>query len=226
MKNLWIAASMLLCTAASAQTTYGLKAGFASSSFASDEMSEVEGIDMNLESRSGYYVGGFVEHKLTEKFAVQADLQYASLGGKMTGGYDDGTLNFTLSTDIAVNQILIPLSAKYYVLPSLSLSAGPFFGFRTSTKVNMSIEDTNIPAEFISEVEGEFTPLENEMERSLEKNMKSTNFGVHVGGQYTFYKGLFAEARYNIGVSNLEESSVSDTKTTMSYFQVGLGYTF
>ncbi|TXF79082.1 porin family protein [Chryseobacterium sp.] len=226
MKNLWIAASLLFCTAASAQTTYGLKAGYASSSFASDEMSEFEGIDMNLKSRSGYYVGGFVEHKLNEKFALQADVQYASLGGKMTGGYDDGTLNFTLDTDIAVNQILIPVSAKYYVTPSFSLSAGPFVGFRTSTKVEMSIKDTNIPAEFISEIEGEFTALENEMEKSLEENMKSTNFGVHVGGQYTFYKGLFAEARYNIGLSNLEESSASDSKTTMSYLQIGLGYTF
>lgn len=95
------------------ETKFGAKAGL--------NMSNYTG-DLDLDSKVGFFVGGFAEIKLTDKFAVQPELLYSVLGAKD----DNASLN--------ANYLLIPVMAKYFVTEQFSLEAGPQIGFLTSAK--------------------------------------------------------------------------------------------
>ena len=95
------------------ETKFGAKAGL--------NMSNLTG-DANTDSKVGFFVGGFAEIKLTDKFAVQPELLYSALGAKD----DNDSYN--------LNYLLVPVMAKYFVTEQLSLEAGPQIGFLMSAK--------------------------------------------------------------------------------------------
>lgn len=53
---------------------------------------------------------------------------------------------------------------------------------------------------------------------------KSMDFGLGFGAGYEMSSGLFFDARYNLGLSNISDVDGTDGKTTS--FNVGLGYRF
>ncbi len=71
----------------------------------------------------GFQVGGFAEIKLSDKFAIQPELLYSTQGANSD---DFGNLE--------LGYINIPVMAKYYVVESFSLEAGPQIGFLVSAK--------------------------------------------------------------------------------------------
>jgi opacity protein-like surface antigen len=100
------------------EVKFGIKGGVNFSTFIGD----VEDTD----SRVGYQVGTFAEIKISEKFAVQPELLYSSLGAKTD---IEGT------TLTAMNDyIVVPVMAKFYVAEAFSLEAGPQVGFLVSAK--------------------------------------------------------------------------------------------
>jgi len=120
-KVLFTAIAVLGFTFANAQegttstggTKFGAKAGL--------NMSNLTG-DAETDSKVGFFVGGFAEIKLSDKFAVQPELLYSMLGAK------DDDANWDM------NYLLIPVMAKYFVTEQLSLEAGPQIGFLMSAK--------------------------------------------------------------------------------------------
>lgn len=209
------------------QTKFGIKAGYALSKIQSEELdNSFEGLSAENKSKSGYFIGVLVEHKLTDKFALQGEVQYANLGGQFEIKFNEQGINATVQDKFDFNQIIIPISAKYFATPQLALYAGPSIAFSTGYKSDVTIKDSNIPAEFLSGAEAGFAELETQQDKAFEDELKSTNFNLFFGGEYTFYKSLFFDARYTVGLSNYEKNSVNDSKTTMNYFQVGLGYKF
>lgn len=86
------------------ETKFGLKAGvdFASmhGKFDGNSYSEDE---------TGFYAGGFADIAVSDKFHLQPELLYVSVN--------------------SINQIQIPVLAKFPVVEDLSLLAGPDFGF-------------------------------------------------------------------------------------------------
>ncbi|MEY2868216.1 MAG: hypothetical protein RIR01_640 [Bacteroidota bacterium] len=99
-----IAAVLVFGFANAQQTKFGLKAGvdFASmhGKFSGSSYSE---------SETGFYVGGFADITVSEKFHVQPELLYVSVKD--------------------LDQIQVPVLAKIPVVEDLSLLAGPDFGF-------------------------------------------------------------------------------------------------
>lgn len=67
---------------------------------------------------------------------------------------------------------------------------------------------------------------ENALEKSFDDNLKSTEFGLFLGADYNLYKGLFVDARYSFGLTNMIKNPVNDEKLKMNFFQIGLGYKF
>lgn len=226
MKKLFLVGALALFGAIDAQTTFGAKAGYALSQMNSDDEDdmEFEGIGVDKKSKSGFYVGGFVEHKLTDKFALQGELQYAELGGRYQGKLQESGYHATLNMDFKINQILVPISAKYYPTANFSLSAGPYLGFVVSNKFEAKFKDSNLPKEVIAEANAELSEYNEMFSDSFDESLQKVTFGLHVGAEYTIYKGLLIDARYNFGLSNLEKDT--NTSTKMSFFQVGLGYKF
>ena len=54
---------------------------------------------------------------------------------------------------------------------------------------------------------------------------KSLDYGLGFGAAYEMSSGLMFDARYNLGLADLNDSGTSDKITTTS-FQIGLGYRF
>lgn len=60
------------------------------------------------------------------------------------------------------------------------------------------------------------------------EGLKSTNFGLNFGAAYELPMGLFFDARYNLGVSNIAEDDpeFEDVSLKTKGFQLGIGYRF
>tara|TARA_R110000868_G_scaffold63569_1_gene191755 strand:+ start:113 stop:685 length:573 start_codon:yes stop_codon:yes gene_type:complete len=116
------------------ETKFGVKGGLNLANLAGD----IE----NNSSKIGFNVGGFVEIKVSDKFAIQPELLFSTQGTKFEADGDD--LKFNLS------YLNIPVMAKYYVANAFSLEAGPQIGFLTSAKVALGSEKEDIKEDFES----------------------------------------------------------------------------
>lgn len=216
MKKILLASALAFFAGMNAQTKFGVKAGYALSNLNSNEdMDILEGVNGGLKSKSGFYVGALVEHKLTAKFALQGEVQYANLGGKV----EVSTMGIKVTEKINLNRIVIPVTARYYATPELGLYAGPFVSFKTGTKVNIDVSGGIANQEVLS-------AGERALEKNFDDHLKSTEFGLLFGADYHVYKGLFVDARYSFGLSNMVKNPVNDEKLKMNFFQIGVGYKF
>ena len=149
------------------EARFGAKAGFASLT----AKVEFQGISATG-SESGFFVGGFADISLSDKFHFQPELLYVAVSD--------------------ANQVQIPLHAKYMINEGIGIVVGPNLAFLTDS------------------VQGQ----------------KSFNYGVDLGAEYNFGDNFVVDARYNIGLADLNDVSDSDIKYTLSGFYIGLGYKF
>lgn len=107
---------------------------------------------------------------------------------------------FSIGKDVvALNYLNVPLIGKYYVTKGLSLEAGPQIGFLLSAK-------------------NEGTDAKN--------SFKSVDYGVNVGLGYKLKSGLNFGARYNLGLSNINNINGVSDKNRNGVIQVSVGYLF
>lgn len=219
MKKILLASAIALFAGLNAQTTFGVKAGYALSKLNSNEGDfEFGGIEGGLKSKSGFYIGGLVEHKFNNKFAIQGEVEYANLGGKA----EVSLPGITVTEKMNLNRIVIPVSARYYATPELGIYAGPYVSFKTNNKVKFEMSGPNAGMTNPSGIaEGE-----RYVERYLNDTLKSTDFGLFFGADYNVYKGLFVDARYSFGLTNMIKNPVDGEKLKMNFFQLGIGYKF
>ncbi len=102
--------------------------------------------------------------------------------------------------DSKLTYLNIPLMAKYYVAEGFSLEAGPQVGFLLSAK--------NKDVDFKDEVKG-------------------IDFGINAGVGYKLDSGLNFGVRYNLGLSNINDTEdTDDFKTKNTVIQLSVGYMF
>ena len=193
------------------QIDFGVKGG----GLVSNIKTENDFFDKN---RMSFYFGGFAEYK-PSNFALNGSLEYLNTGAKK----DD-------FSNLSIRQVNLFLSGKYYLIDRLSVSAGGYVGYILGgdmeidyTKLN--IYNPNDPA-FIES--GKY---------SYDDYLQDIDFGLMAGIEFTIYKGLFVEARYMLGLTNLIkaqhltdsfDSPTVETKIESKnrVFLFGLGYKF
>lgn len=84
---------------------FGVKAGLNNSNFTGD---------LDGDAATSFYVGGFAEFSVSDKFHVQPELLYSMEG----------------ADEASVSYIKIPVMGKYYVAEGFNLQAGPYIGFK------------------------------------------------------------------------------------------------
>jgi outer membrane protein with beta-barrel domain len=181
-----------------AQTTsFGLKAGMTGSNM---KMSS-SGFTISLKTKIGFYAGAFAEVGVSEKFAVQPELFYSSMGAKMK--LSDSGQNFSATENLGY--ISLPILAKYKT-DGFSIFLGPQISYLLSAKSKDSESNSSV------DDKDEYKPIEIA--------------GV-IGAGYTFTNNLGIDARYQVGLSNLvKDNEGTDGTAKNSAFMVGLHYFF
>ena len=120
--------------------------------------------------------------------------------------YSETILGTKIEFTQALNYINIPVLAKYYVAEGFAIELGPQIGILASANANVSAG-----GESASE--------------SIKDNFETIDFALAAGFSYKFTENFFANARYNLGLSNVAKDS-GDFTLKNNVIQVGVGYKF
>ena len=215
MKKLLLVASVILMGVAvnAQETKFGVKAGYSLSTLKVDEdQDDLE--DRSTDPSHTFYVGGLVEHKFSDTFGIQGELLYSPLGGKEDYNVSEGQLYFREKTKISFGTLLIPVSAKYFITENFSVALGASFGVILSAKQKTVIDaGIGIPG----------LELEGDDDVDIKSEVNTLNIAPFLGAEFMLENGLFFDARYNYGISDL---SKSEGKVNNSFLQVGVGFKF
>lgn len=190
---------------------FGAKAGLNLS-----DLSFSHGTDPD--SKVGFHLGGFAEIGLTDKFAIQPELVFSTQGGKQeySENYSEPGYSYSYNEETKYNlsYINLPVIAKFYVIKSLALEAGPQIGFVTGAKAKY--EWTENDGGDVFSASGE---------RDFKKDIKGTDFSFNFGASYNFTDNLFAGLRYNVGLTDIEDTD-SPNEVKNSVLSLSVGYKF
>ena len=228
MKKIFIIAAMAVAgmTTANAQEfKVGAKAGFLLSNLSGPKYSETvagftETAKFNSGFRPGFHFGAFIEYGFNEKIWVEAGVDYAFQGAKLKSfeSTGDPKVNLKSSSKWATQQLNIPLWFKYDI-NGFRPKVGVNLGFLTKTKLELELENNTDPNEKVS--------------YSLTPN-KKFDFGLGFGAEYNLPMGLFFDATFNLGLTELSNKEYSKDGETLlpsmkfknRVFQIGVGYKF
>lgn len=228
MKKIFIIAAMAVAgmTTANAQEfKVGAKAGFLLSNLSGPKYSETvagftETAKFNSGFRPGFHFGAFIEYGFNEKIWVEAGVDYAFQGAKLKSFELTGEpkVNLKSSSKWATQQLNIPLWFKYDI-NGFRPKVGVNLGFLTKTKLELELENNTDPNEKVS--------------YSLTPN-KKFDFGLGFGAEYNLPMGLFFDATFNLGLTELSNKEYSKDGETLlpsmkfknRVIQIGVGYKF
>jgi hypothetical protein len=223
MKKMVLGAlAVLTFSMAGAQTArFGVKGGLNVSTLAGD-------VD-DANPKIGAHIGGLVEIRITNKFAVQPELLLSLQGAKSTYSEFSSDYSYTSENKINLTYLNVPVMAKFYVIPSLSLEAGPQLGILVSAKNKFS--ETENDNGFVTT----FSSTDD-----VKGGLKSIDASFNFGASYYFTKNIFVEARFCIGIANIDENGgyyrvdngngnvyrYGGPSVTNNVFQASFGYRF
>lgn len=187
---------------------FGVKAGLALANWSTSEPL-FEGYP--LKSKAGFVFGVFSNIGLAKNFSFQPEVLYIQKGSKVniTEGEVTGTVWFN------ADYLEIPLLLMYSfqkedskLIPSIF--AGPFIGFNLSAKEKIKIPGEEYTYDFKDEI-------------------KNVEYGVTVGlglAKKMSRLTLHADIRYDLGLSNIAETTEGDfsIKNRTWLFMVGIGF--
>ena len=227
MKKIFIIAAMAVAgisTANAQEFKVGAKAGFLLSNLSGPKYSETvagftETAKFNSGFRPGFHFGAFIEYGFNEKIWVEAGVDYAFQGAKLKSFELTGEpkVNLKSSSKWATQQLNIPLWFKYDI-NGFRPKVGVNLGFLTKTKLELELENNTDPNDKVS--------------YSLTPN-KKFDFGLGFGAEYNLPMGLFFDATFNLGLTELSNKEKNDDGTYSEggkfknrVFQIGVGYKF
>ncbi len=188
---------------------FGVKGGLNMANITGDN---TEGTSMKM----GGVGGVFMCYKITEIFAIQPEIFFSMKGTKMDFVEEIDGEDVTIETSMKLNYIEIPLLFKVN-LPTEGaikpmLYAGPALGILMTAKVSGEAEGVSVDVDIKDEV-------------------KSTDIGILAGAGvgYQMENGgmLSLEARYEIGMTSIDNSAAADNvKNGVISIMVGYGFAF
>lgn len=203
---------------AAQKVTFGAKAGF--------NLATLTGDVEDMKSLPGYHVGAIADIQLTEKFSIQPELLYSLEGGKSSLYYKDEFSLLDTKEEVKLGYLNLPVMAKYNVIDGLSLEMGPQIGYLLHAKSHYDVK-MNF---------GEEINIDESGKEDIKDFVEKINVGVNFGLGYQLKNNMFFQARYHLGLSNINkdfqgedfegEPSESVGKIKNSSFQFSIGYRF
>jgi len=223
MKKIFLlAATAIFSTAAFSQTKWGVQA----IGNLSNISITAEGADMFKKSSNiGFGVGVVSDVALGSNLSLRSSLNFLQKGGKLKSdfGEDMGEMLPSIEMDAKLYYAELPVNLVYNVDLSsgrLYFGAGPSLGFGLGGK--MKVTSTN-----------PFDPSEKEEEKvdAFKKEddggagLKRLDFSANAIAGYQFKSGLYVNAGYLLGLSNLVDSEDGE-KMRNRGLQLTVGYFF
>jgi len=203
-------AGMLLHTAATAQTRFGINAGAAFSNYSITDNTG-SGQTNSYSTKTGFTAGVMADIPLSKSFSFQPAVNFVQKGFK--DSETDNNTTVTLSANL--DHLEIPLNLVWNTSGDgngLFIGAGPAvaFGLSGQWKITDGINSVTQTVKFGSTEDDDFKGMD------LEANF--------IAG-FKFSKGLIISANYNLGLSNLTPVS-SDGSIKSHYFGIKAGFLF
>ena len=195
-------------TAHSQEINYGIKAGLNLADFGKDAE--------HTNVKPGFTAGVLAEIKFTENFAVQPEIVYSQQGSELVYNIFFGDKLGTKDVYTAkIGYINIPITVKYYIIEGLSIQAGPQIGFLVSAK------DKAKHSNYYDDTENETLELDS---KDLYKKI---DFSIVGGIGYDLPIGLFLQARYSYGLTDINDDPEADgVKISNNVISFSVGYKF
>lgn len=154
----------------------------------------------NIDNRTGFHGGAFALVKIT-KIGIQPEVLFSKQGSNFTVDAKNYEANF--------DYINVPIMLKLYLAAGLNLQVGPQFGFLTTSELVTTAGSVKTTQDAKS--------LFN----------KKSDVAVAFGAGWDLPFGLTLDARYNIGLSDVEfkpSSTASPINFKNKVIQISLGY--
>jgi hypothetical protein len=168
----------------------------------------------DAKSLIGAHLGAFAEIKITDKFAFQPELLYSMQGAKSEYSESETGYSYSSEDKYKLGYLNLPLMAKYFATEKLFIEAGPQIGFLMSAKNDYKETETIL---------GETETFSGDVD--IKDDFKSIDFGFNFGLGYEFTQNVFASARYNVGLSDINDDG-SNVKIQNGVLQFSVGYKF
>jgi hypothetical protein len=147
----------------------------------------------SFDNRTSFHLGVMAERSISEDFGIHGELLYAGMG---SGFKEEGFEIFEAGTrrggggditgTIKLDYILLLIAAQYTIADGLSLQAGPQVGVLLSAKDEFEFDG-------ITE------------EEDVKDQTKGLDVGVSGGVGYEFDMGLYLQARYYLGLTEVND---------------------
>jgi len=214
MKKVILVLSVLAVSFLSTAQTIGLQAGLniASQSIGGDESG---GFTISTDSKTGFLVGAVAQFPFSKYLSFRPELNYIQKGSKTVDAAADQ------SVIIALNYLDLPLNVVYSSdagKGQVFFGAGPTIGYGLSgyTKFKSATLEFSQDIKFDGKSEEEINDQSG--------HLKALDMGFNLLAGYKFANGLFANAGYQFGLSNITPVQGSSLKNKGLFIK--LGYSF
>jgi len=151
-------------------------------------------------NRTSFHVGGLAHIHLNDQFAIQPELVYSDQGFKQK-------LSSSLDLDASLQYLNVPVLFQY-MFRGARIQTGPQVGFLLNTELD-------------------YTDNSNQ---DVDEYFKKTDFGWTFGVGYLTTSGFGIDARYNLGISNINKKitapGITNTEINNRVWQFGVFYQF
>jgi Outer membrane protein beta-barrel domain len=152
-------------------------------------------------SRTGYHAGAFFLIKLS-KIGIQPEILFSRQGTSTKVNTTDLNSNF--------DYINIPVIIKLYTVAGINIQVGPQIGFLAGAKADQG-----------TLINGNITNITSV---DIKDQLKGSDFSAALGLGWDAPFGLTVDARYNLGLSNVNNNTSSTSEAKNQVIQVSVGF--
>ncbi|MEM7550545.1 MAG: porin family protein [Bacteroidota bacterium] len=211
MKKIYILC-FLFCSlsfASQAQVRLGVKGGANLSFLIYDP-------DITFDNRPsiGFHLGGFAHFQVANRFGVQTEVLYTTLGGRAEGEFTQNGVTIQQEVTDNFNYIAIPIMIKYTSPSGFTAEVGPSINFLI--KAEETIEESSGGQNLSTDID-------------LDEIIRGTDFMLGFGLGYELPSGLSFNGRFSFSLSDIFDTdsdfvSPDAPELRNAVFQLGVGF--
>ncbi len=160
----------------------------------------------------GLVAGAEAGYQVSKHFAVTAGLLYSQQGKGRDASVTGSDLSLEDKSKLSLAYLNVPILANVYLFKGFAVKAGIQPGFLLSAKNKYDVTGTGLGESF-----------DKHTDVDVKDDCQSFDFSIPVGISYEFYN-IIVDARYNVGVSKVNDIKGYNESHRNGVFQLTVGY--